>query len=150
MLQVAAHRGGVSRATPPASKLTRSPSFAGLPEEVRIRTAALRLGYAVVAVSSGDRRGARCWDVRRRGEESADGRGVARILTEIRRREGLDHAALYALGASSGGAFVLMLPQLAEVQASDVGGWVGGHVCLGILLAFPGATAWLVHRHALM
>ncbi|GAB4820595.1 hypothetical protein N2152v2_007641 [Parachlorella kessleri] len=43
---------------------------------------------------------------------SLDGQHVAKILGTVRQREGLQQAPLYALGASSGGAFVLMLPHL--------------------------------------
>ena len=94
---------------------------AGLPEDVRIRQEVLRQGFAIVAISSADRRGRRCWDVKLEPKASMDGQHVAKILGTVRKREGLQQAPLYALGASSGGAFVLMLPHLVpDVQASGI------------------------------
>jgi hypothetical protein len=45
---------------------------AGLPEEVRISHTALGRGYVLVAISSGDRRGSRCWSLPRRPDEHSD------------------------------------------------------------------------------
>ena len=45
---------------------------AGLPEEMRITEAALAEGHAVVALSSQDRTGNRCWDTGWPPENSAD------------------------------------------------------------------------------
>jgi predicted alpha/beta-hydrolase family hydrolase len=78
------------------------PKCLGLPEEIRIRKAAMRRGYAVVAISSTDREN-RCW----RGEE--DVARVAHALTSLQNQTRLKGLPLYGLGASSGGMFVLML-----------------------------------------
>lgn len=78
----------------------------GLPEEVRITRFALHAGWAVVAMSSTDRTFSRCWSF----EE--DGPVVASALKTLRAAQGLDGVPLAAMGASSGGAFVLQLPQL--------------------------------------
>ena len=94
---------------------------AGLPEEVRLREAALGLGYAVLAVSSADRTGSRCWDTQLDAAQSADSRAVAAILEEVAARERLAGLPVYALGASSGGAFVLGLPQLTQLQVGRGG-----------------------------
>ena len=59
---------------------------------------------AVVALSSADRR-SRCWSM------DQDGPRVASALTAWRASHGLAALPLGALGASSGGAFVLLLPR---------------------------------------
>ncbi|WIA33969.1 hypothetical protein OEZ86_007064 [Tetradesmus obliquus] len=83
----------------------------GLPEEVAIARAALGRGYAVVALSSRDRSFSRCWAVpHHRDAPSADIHSVSAVLAALLPREGLGGLPLYALGASSGGAFVLTLP----------------------------------------
>jgi len=87
----------------------RSPACAqciGLPEEVRITRDALQAGWAVVAMSSSDRARSRCWNF------DIDGPAVAGALGKLREAQGLAGYPLAALGASSGGAFVLQLPQL--------------------------------------
>lgn len=77
----------------------------GLPEEVRITRFALQAGWAVVAMSSADRTFSRCWSF----EE--DGPAVAGALKTLRAAQGLESVPIAAMGASSGGAFVLQLPQ---------------------------------------
>lgn len=78
------------------------PDCLGLPEEIRIREAALRRGYAVVAISSMDRK-SRCW-------REIDLDRVAHALGFLYRNLTLlQGLPLYGLGASSGGMFVLML-----------------------------------------
>jgi hypothetical protein len=84
------------------------PTCLGLPEERRLRIAALRRRLALVAVSSLDRVGKRCW-----AEIKTDGgANVAAILRTIIGREGLGDLPVYAMGASSGGQLALTLPQL--------------------------------------
>jgi hypothetical protein len=93
----------------------RSPKCAqciGLPEEMRIVSTALERGWAVVAFSSIDRQFRRCWNFHE------DGPRVTRALGAFRKQHwGLEKAAVTALGASSGGAFVLQLPQLLPLKA---------------------------------
>lgn len=82
----------------------------GLPEEVLITRAALSAGLAVVAISSSDR-ARRCWSI------DEDGPRVVAALQHFRAAHRLAKLPLAALGASSGGAFVLMLPGLVAVDA---------------------------------
>lgn len=77
----------------------------GLPEEVRITKHALQAGWAVVAMSSADREFTRCWNF------GTDGPAVAGALKSFREAHALAQLPLAAMGASSGGAFVLQLPQ---------------------------------------
>ncbi|EFJ51724.1 hypothetical protein VOLCADRAFT_103362 [Volvox carteri f. nagariensis] len=100
------------------------PQCIGLPEELNVTLHCLVRGYAVVAVSSAARRGSRCWQsVLRGGGDPWDysqgpspedwmrtRRQVRRVLDVLLSREGLSSLPLLALGASSGGAFVLGLP----------------------------------------
>jgi hypothetical protein len=100
------------------------PGCLNLPEEVHIVRRALARGYAVVAISSADRDGSRCWAPLARGADGAPGPGpdviqVRAALGALLPREGLAAAPLFALGASSGGAFVLALA--AFVRLSGVG-----------------------------
>lgn len=106
------------------------PACIGLPEELLITRTALSRGYAVVAISSHDRQHSRCWQgltrSRSKPEMSSDFYNVASVLGRLRSRQHWDSLPLYALGASSGGAFVLMLPQVfpvsgvvAEIMAVD-------------------------------
>jgi hypothetical protein len=84
----------------------------GLPEERRITEAALAARLFVVAASSADRALKRCW------WPATDGPRVAAALATLLTREGVIDAPLYALGASSGGAFVTQLPfYVANVSA---------------------------------
>ncbi len=86
----------------------------GLPEEVRISKEALQAGWAVVAMSSADRSFSRCWDF------NTDGPAVAGALAKFRQAHGLNELPLAAMGASSGGAFVLQLPQAVPGMAAVV------------------------------
>jgi len=86
------------------------PHCLGLPEEVSITKSALAAGYAVVAVSSNDRY-SRCWSF------EVDGPIVRTALTAWRASTGLGALPLVALGASSGGAFVLQLPSAVPCAA---------------------------------
>lgn len=93
---------------PPTPK---APKALGLPEEVRLVRAALSVRLAVIAISSSDR-DVRCWDF------ESDGPRVKDALTAFRAaRSELRGLPLVAMGASSGGAFVLQLPALVPVAA---------------------------------
>lgn len=86
------------------------PACLGLPEERRLRAAALRRRLALVAVSSLDRTGKRCWaEARKDG-----GTAVAAILRDWTAARGLGRLPLYAMGASSGGQMALALPKVAK------------------------------------
>ena len=87
------------------------PQCLGLPEEVRIVKAALREGFAVIAISSQDREVSRCWSF------ESDGPIVKRALDAFRERHHLPSLPLAALGASSGGAFVLQLAGIMRLVA---------------------------------
>lgn len=85
------------------------PECRGLPMEVAHTKQALARGYAVLAVNSADR-DIKCfvwWN---------DNIDVAAILNEFRARHGLAGKPLYAVGVSSGGAFVLKLPRLTQID----------------------------------
>ncbi len=72
-------------------------------------------GYVVIAISSADRKGSKCWDTS--SPDSEDGKKIAKILNDFLANEGLSDKPLYALGASSGGAFVLgVLPKLIALN----------------------------------
>ncbi|KAI7843770.1 hypothetical protein COHA_002668 [Chlorella ohadii] len=87
----------------------------GLPEEMRVRQAALRRGYAVVAVSSHNRE-TMCWH-NTGADRSEDLKRVPGILKQVVAEERLGQLPLFAFGASSGGGFVLRLAQaMPEVQ----------------------------------
>lgn len=77
------------------------PACTGLPEEALISAAALRAGFLVVAVSS-ENRETKCWS------PEVDGPRVSAVLKKL--LAGKEEKPLYALGASSGGAFVAHLP----------------------------------------
>ncbi len=83
------------------------PSCIGLPEEVAIARAVVDADYAAVALSS---RG-HCWDF------DVDASRVASALTSFIAEHRLERLPRYALGASSGGAFVLQLPKLFALDA---------------------------------
>jgi hypothetical protein len=87
----------------------------GLPEEKRVVRAALAAKLLVVAASSNDRARARCW------WPDVDGPRVAAALRKFLAREHADTLPLFALGASSGGAFVAFLPRFVpHVSATCV------------------------------
>ena len=73
--------------------------------------AALDSGYATIALSCYDRTRSRCWNF------GVDGPRVARALESFRRTNKLEHVPLAALGASSGGSFVLQMPKLIHLDA---------------------------------
>ena len=86
-------------------------SLAAVPSRQPPVAAVPRLaGLAVVAISSSDEF-SRCWHF------DADGPTVKRALAQFVAAHGLAHLPLSALGASSGGAFVLQLPQLVHLHA---------------------------------
>ncbi|KAL4428341.1 hypothetical protein ABPG75_002430 [Micractinium tetrahymenae] len=85
------------------------PECRGLPEEMSHTLQALRRGYAVIAISSMDRKTG-CysfWD---------DCFNVADIVQEWRDDWGLDHLPLYGFGVSAGGAFILKLPRYMKLD----------------------------------
>eukprot|EP00931_Biecheleriopsis_adriatica_P028179 TRINITY_DN16847_c0_g1_i1.p1 TRINITY_DN16847_c0_g1~~TRINITY_DN16847_c0_g1_i1.p1 ORF type:complete len:172 (+),score=32.07 TRINITY_DN16847_c0_g1_i1:44-517(+) len=74
-------------------------SCLGLPEELKLRDAALIRGYVVMAVSGTGYH--RCWDM-----QNDLGR-VLQAVQHVRQAEGLEETApVLATGASSGGAFM--------------------------------------------
>jgi len=79
----------------------------GLPEEVAVASSALSEDYLVVAFSSADR-ASRCWS------PGVDGPRVLAALEALLGRLGAAHLPRLALGGSSGGAFVALLPSYAE------------------------------------
>lgn len=105
------------------------PECLGLPEELIIRRIALARGYAFVAISSLDRDD-RCWGTTMNVKASQDGQHVPKVLATVVKEEGLEGLPLYAAGASSGGAFALMLPHLMKLQVCVWGGPPAGS-CLG-------------------
>eukprot|EP00727_Mastigamoeba_balamuthi_P008218 m51a1_g4017 hypothetical protein (284) ;mRNA; r:567600-568972 len=86
----------------------------GLPEEVAVVRTALARGAAVAALTSRDRAHG-CWDASAGGP---DAQGVAQQVRELRRAvPELEGAALYALGASSGGTFASVVARvLPEIR----------------------------------
>lgn len=91
-------------------KSTTCPTCIGLPEEVLITSTALSRGYAVVAVSSRDREHRRCWSIPHQPQShTVDTLAVAAVVSVLQQREAFQGLPLYALGASSGGAFALTL-----------------------------------------
>ncbi|CAJ1445966.1 unnamed protein product [Effrenium voratum] len=80
-----------------------------LPEEVEMRNYALSRGYVVMAVSGGS--GVQsCWY----GERDVD--KVVEAVAHVRQAENLATAPLLAMGASSGGAFVGLLPAAQDLN----------------------------------
>ena len=65
----------------------RCPRCKGLPEEARIVRAALARDFFVVALSSADRRGSRCWDLASAPDSPAGDFARARAVVQIRLRE---------------------------------------------------------------
>ncbi|GLC39963.1 hypothetical protein PLESTB_001632400 [Pleodorina starrii] len=113
------------------------PKCIGLPEEMNVTLHCLLRGYAVVAVSSAAREGSRCWQSPfgggggdpwdyNQGSAPVDWMRVRRVLDVLLPREQLSPSSspslalpLFAVGASSGGAFVLGLPLVMP------GAWAG-------------------------
>eukprot|EP00878_Enallax_costatus_P017682 GHUV01018578.1.p1 GENE.GHUV01018578.1~~GHUV01018578.1.p1 ORF type:complete len:285 (+),score=54.53 GHUV01018578.1:714-1568(+) len=87
------------------------PQCMGLPLEVNITKTVLSRGYALVAISSRDRQYSKCWAVPRHPDShTVDTRSVTAVLPILLQREQMTGVPVYALGASSGGAFALVLP----------------------------------------
>eukprot|EP00756_Hemistasia_phaeocysticola_P045023 Hpha_TRINITY_DN18796_c0_g1::TRINITY_DN18796_c0_g1_i1::g.47540::m.47540 len=84
----------------------------GLPEEVRLRRLALRRGLLVIVVSSLET----CWQLSDPPSEEGDVKAVLRALALVRTRHHAESLPLYAVGASSGGAFVQVLPHHTKVD----------------------------------
>lgn len=79
---------------------------------MRLRQAALRQRLALIAISSLDRVGKRCW-----GELRKDGgKNVAAILREWIDKQDLQGVPLYTMGASSGAQMALTLPRHMRVR----------------------------------
>jgi len=92
-------------------KSAACPKCIGLPEEVNITRVALHRGYALVALSSAARNSHKCWHASAPLHHPQDTKDVANakaIVSTLLPREGLDKVPLYGMGASSGGAFVLV------------------------------------------
>lgn len=89
----------------------------GLPEEMRITEAALAEGHAVVALSSQDRTGNRCWDTGWPPENSADIPKVTWAVQALVKQQGWSTLPMFALGGSSGGALVMLLALRMQFQA---------------------------------
>ncbi|KAK3273595.1 hypothetical protein CYMTET_18173 [Cymbomonas tetramitiformis] len=104
------------------------PKCIGLPEEKRIVKAALRERYIVIAISSSDRYGSRCWQTAV-DDTNQDAQAVARVLSTLQQRENWQHLPVHALGASSGGAFVSVLPHKVKLAS----------VVVQIMMAIPDA-----------
>ena len=85
-------------------KSKECPECLGLPEETAIRKTALKRGFAIIAISSMDR-STKCWT-------QGDIERVAIALSIVLNHTDLKDAPLYALGASSGGSFILTLASL--------------------------------------
>lgn len=95
------------------------PSCLGLPEEQRIREIFLRRSWAVIAISSlaATQNGAGCWDLSAEIPGQDDLTSVPEIMKIITKREQkLKQLPIYALGASSGGGFVLLLPRTMHLK----------------------------------
>jgi hypothetical protein len=84
------------------------PSCIGLPEETKMVNFALENNYFVVAVSSLER----CWDI------PQDSLRVLEVIRVIRKTHKLSDVPLFAIGVSSGGAFVARLPLFAPQVAA--------------------------------
>lgn len=90
----------------------------GLPEEMNISRTARDRGYFVVAISSQDRTDTKCWNLPPIVEKGmvSDVVKVSHVLDTLIHREGLRGLPVYAMGASSGGAFVLFLAAHYKLQ----------------------------------
>jgi len=88
------------------------PLCIGLPEEKKIVQAALKRNYMAVAMSSMDRQFSRCWRMAWPPPSAAINDDTTRVVSALRTllmQQGVADLPLYALGASSGGAFVPVL-----------------------------------------
>ena len=93
----------------------------GLPEEKAVVKHALEAGFLVIAASSKDRAGTRCWSVKTPGQDDDDGAAVRRAIHTIVERElPRQKLPLFAFGASSGGSFVQTLPLYAPEMVAVV------------------------------
>eukprot|EP01062_Namystynia_karyoxenos_P083199 TRINITY_DN9523_c0_g1_i1.p1 TRINITY_DN9523_c0_g1~~TRINITY_DN9523_c0_g1_i1.p1 ORF type:complete len:419 (+),score=97.42 TRINITY_DN9523_c0_g1_i1:81-1259(+) len=92
------------------------PECLGLPEELRLTRAALSRGLAAVAISSQDRELSRCWEFHAPPSREGDVRPVTDVLSALRQRWHAEQFPLYVIGASSGGAFVQVLPHHLAVS----------------------------------
>ncbi|KAL4443431.1 hypothetical protein ABPG75_011168 [Micractinium tetrahymenae] len=81
----------------------------GLPEELSHTLQALRLGYAVFTVSSGDRETG-CWSWNNDGEQ------VAALLNKWLDDWGMRDLPVYGAGISSGASFLLKLPRYVKLS----------------------------------
>lgn len=88
----------------------------GLPEETAIVRAAVARQYVVVAISSADQAGSRCWDVAPPPQQTVDVKHTVASIKALSQAEQWGDLPIYALGASSGGAMVALLPFFAELQ----------------------------------
>lgn len=92
------------------------PDCKGLPEEKRIVATAVARSYAVVAFSSQDRTFRSCWDVVAPPRITVDIQKTKNSVKELATREAWDKLPMFALGASSGGALVALLPFHLKLQ----------------------------------
>eukprot|EP01026_Neomeris_dumetosa_P081638 TRINITY_DN9207_c0_g1_i2.p1 TRINITY_DN9207_c0_g1~~TRINITY_DN9207_c0_g1_i2.p1 ORF type:complete len:387 (-),score=41.11 TRINITY_DN9207_c0_g1_i2:409-1569(-) len=94
----------------------KCPECLGLPEEIGIRKIAVELGYVVIGISSQNRK-TMCWHVDVfNPSDSQDVKGVKDVLEQLITENGWQSLPLYALGASSGGFLVLMLPSAIKLD----------------------------------
>ncbi|KAK3244237.1 hypothetical protein CYMTET_46143 [Cymbomonas tetramitiformis] len=101
-------------------KSTDCPDCLGLPEEVRITQASLASGLLVMAISSWGK----CWDTNlksgardSRPYVNNDLENVVGAIQMVQKLESAETLPIFALGASSGGAFVSILPHRVKLQA---------------------------------
>eukprot|EP00897_Mesotaenium_endlicherianum_P009758 jgi/Mesen1/8810/ME000053S08216 len=87
-----------------------------MPEDRALTQAALRRGYAVIAIGSQDA----CWDATWPPESSQDVATVLPIITQWQHKHALLALPLAALGASSGGYFVTVLAHRLKLNALAV------------------------------
>lgn len=106
------------------------PDCRGLPEEMSHSVQALRLGYAVIAISSSDRQ-VGCWGW------NNDGDAATGVLRTWLKDWGLQDLPLYGAGISSGASFALKMPRnlkfsgvVSEALGIDPNSW-GMHEAVG-------------------
>eukprot|EP01004_Peranema_trichophorum_P005505 NODE_4362_length_1179_cov_53.969697_g3853_i0.p1 GENE.NODE_4362_length_1179_cov_53.969697_g3853_i0~~NODE_4362_length_1179_cov_53.969697_g3853_i0.p1 ORF type:complete len:348 (+),score=65.73 NODE_4362_length_1179_cov_53.969697_g3853_i0:58-1101(+) len=95
-------------------KSPNCPSCIGLPEDKALRQGLINSGYAVIAISSQDREGSKCWNP----EDDID--PVKNGLKSLIQRERMDQLPIYGIGISSGGGFVTFLSQSFKFDAIEV------------------------------